>query len=160
MSWYKPEDAKKPVIPAGEYEASIVSAQHKTSKSGNHMCEVVFKVYTFKGEIALTDYLMPTAEMTWKIKSFAKALGAEQVFEAGDFDPVNYTNKMMRLLLEVKDDPKYGEQNRIKKYINVNEGTGPAAPTANATSVPTGVRRTAPATTAASSSLEADDIPF
>lgn len=158
-SWYDPKNGNKPVIPAGEYEAEIIGAEHTTSKQmGTPMVKVDLKVFTTDREEFISDYLVASATMTWKIKAFAKALSAEQQFDDGTFDPVNYYGRLVTVTLEVKEDPKYGQQNRIKKYAAVERAAVAVAQRATPASQQASRPATRPGAQVAP--IPSDDIPF
>lgn len=114
---YNPKDAERPVLEKGEYEATIVSAEHKTSKKGAPMCEVILKVYSPDGsETQVWDYLLP-GPGTWKIKSMAEALGQEALFADGTFDPANFIQRNLRVDIGIKPaSGGYAESNQIRDY--------------------------------------------
>jgi hypothetical protein len=112
---------KAGLIPDGEYDATIVSAEDKTSKSsGNPMIEVVVRVYVSGGQTAeITDWLMEA--MIWKMQHLSKAIGHD--FEAGNLDPSDVVDQNVRVKVTTQKDEKYGEQNRIGDYLGAASGT-------------------------------------
>lgn len=131
MSWYKAKDADVPLIPDGEYEATIVNAEHKVSrKTQIPMVELSLVVYAPDGEMKLRDFLL-SGDGTWKVKMFAEALNAGDEFAAQTFDPVNYVNKNVRVRVVTKpsSDPQYGPQNNVKKYEPSQMGSAARKPT-------------------------------
>ena len=154
--WYKPEDAKKPVWPEGDYEAVVETAEVFTSKKQNVGRKLTVKVYNGDSWILLSDYLFP-GEMAWRIENYAKAIGQAELFEAGDFDPVNFSGVNVRVKLAVKTSEQYGDQNNIKKYLPREAGAA-AAPAADPTNIPFAAR---PKLAVGSHKpLEDKDIPF
>lgn len=124
MSWYDPKDATE-TIPEGEYDAAIHFAEHGVSKSkGRPQCKVGITIYGPR-EIKVYDYLSPDA--VWKIKQFAVSLGKRDVFDSGDFNPVDYVNHNVRVKVKIEESDQYGDQNKIVKYLPpVDGGSAPA----------------------------------
>ena len=153
MKWYDPKDAET-TIPEGLYEATVIAAEHKTSSKGNPMCELQLVVYAGDREVKMKDWLV-AGSGTWKIKAFAEALNAGDEFRAQTFDPVNYTQKNLRVevITRKSNDPKYGDQNGVKDYQPTEMGAA-ANPAARPAPTPAAVRATA------HKPMTDDDIPF
>lgn len=140
MSWYNPEDATE-TIPEGEYDAVVKFAEHGVSKSkGRPQCKVGITIYGPR-EIKVYDYLSPDA--VWKIKQFAIAVGEREVFESGNFDPVKYTERNIRVKVKIEESDQYGDQNKIVKYLPSAQGSAPA-PGGKATNTPRSITSAQP----------------
>jgi len=80
-------------IPEGTYLARIISAEPKTSSSGNPMVEVVWEIQ--EGEFTgrkIWDYLVLTENSYWKVKRYCKRLlGLEsgEEFDTSDFEGID-----------------------------------------------------------------------
>lgn len=127
MIQYDPNDALA-CYPEGQYMATLQNAEETTSKAGNPMYKLEWKVYG-PGEASMTlfDYILMDGKMTWKLKRLADALGQSDAFKARKFDPAAWCGHNITLDLDVRDDPKYGEQNQIRNYIARDTATIPMA---------------------------------
>ena len=111
---YNPKDASQ-CLPAGEYQATIMKAVETQSKNGKDMLAFQFKIYGPGNRVAiLTEYIV--AEVLWKLKNIAKAVGQLAAFETGEFRESDYVGRNLAVALEVEESPEFGEQNRIKAY--------------------------------------------
>ena len=125
MSWYNPKDASS-AIPEGWYNAIIEDISAGTTKKGQPMQIVAFRVYGPR-EMVLKEYFH--AASLWKYKNLAKAFGKLAEFNAGQFDAANFRNKSLDVELAVEDSPEYGEQNRVKGFAPDGDQAGmPPAP--------------------------------
>lgn len=118
---YDPKDASN-VIAEGTYDASIRAVLTEKddgsplrTQAGDDMQKVVWTVYTDRGDRMLTEY-HAGGKMLWRYKKLAKALGAGDKFDKGEFNATDFIGENARLVIEVEDNPKYGEQNRITAY--------------------------------------------
>ena len=122
---FDPKDAEQ-VIPAGHYEAFVQSCEEKTSKNGNEMFEVRWKVYADEGrELIISDYIV-SPKMIWKLKKLCRLWGLMENFEAGSVSPEDILGNSA--MVEVKVDPPkggYDEKNSIKGYAPLPDGTTP-----------------------------------
>jgi hypothetical protein len=124
---YKAKDAAQ-TVPAGVYDASIKAytetkkdGSQMQTKSGDPMCMVTFEVYVGERTRLVSDYFS-AGSMLWKYKNLAKAIGKEDEFKAETFTAEDYIGENLQLELTVEDDEKYGEQNRIKKFMPKRAG--------------------------------------
>jgi len=125
---YNPEDAKRPVIDPGTYPATIVAATHKRSSTDKPMVELIFKVYTEEGERQLWDYMVCDPKAIWKLENLANALGQEDVFATGTFDPAKYVNHNVMVQVVIKKATgQYPESNSIKGYERKPSANAPSA---------------------------------
>lgn len=142
-------DSKEAIacLPAGDYEASLVSAVEGVSKSsGNPMLTVTWKVYSGSKETTLKDYISNPGTL-FKLKRIAKALGKEQDFASNTFDLTQHLLSSVLLTLEVEEDD-FGDKNTVKKYAPFSRAAAVAATAAKphpSSNLPTPT---------------ADDIPF
>lgn len=116
MSWnYNPKDASS-ALPEGQYPASLEACTEETSKQGNPMLKLVFKVYPSNGgERTIYDYIVNPSTI-FKLKGLAKALGRGVDFDNGSFYPGDYIGSNLDLYLTVQEDDVYGDKNQIGKY--------------------------------------------
>ena len=113
------------LLPDGEYDLAIMSAEDCLSKAQNEQIKLTLSHVDSKGrDHIIYDYL--TEKMMYKVKHFADATGMEALYEAGgyyapDVKAVKVRAKVGRQ--EAKDG--YPPKNVIKDYV---KGNG-AAPT-------------------------------
>lgn len=113
MSKFRYDPAKAvSCLPEGEYEATIDKAEETTSKAGNDMVVLELLVYDGSRSYRLKEHIVE--ENLWKLKKIAKAVGSEEAFASGEFNPSDYVGRNLRVALTVKEDEKYGDQNQIK----------------------------------------------
>lgn len=104
------------LVPAGRYEAEILNAELRTSKAGNEMLEITYRLTGPNGEPAvLKDYLVSTPRAQWKIKRFCKALGVE--YDRGEIDPDSLRGESITLEVALEEDAQTGrDRNTIADY--------------------------------------------
>jgi len=117
---YNPEDAVA-VFPEGDYPAILHNVMEKTSKAGNDMYELIFRVFNGDREMQIKDYIV-IPSFVWKLKRIAQAYGAEEEFQAGDFNPRKWVEKSLTVSLEVEKQEGFDERNVIKKYAPRHNG--------------------------------------
>lgn len=123
---------EREVFKPGEYSFMVVEAEEKTSKQGNAMIALKLKVYgEGTDDISVWDYI--TAKMTWKLKQLCLAIGMEEEFRSGDISPQQFVNRPGALFLDVETSEKYGQQNKVKKYVPLPKQEEPASPVQNET---------------------------
>ena len=128
MKWYDPKDARR-CFPEADYDAVVEKCEpHEAKSSGNHGRKLALRVYHGESSMVLTDYLMAGEKAAWKIKEFAKAIGQVEMFDTGEFDPMNFIGANVRVSLKIEDSSEYGEQNKIGKYLPPVAGAKPIAP--------------------------------
>lgn len=109
------------VAPEGEYDFEVMAAEEKLSKNGNNMIEVVLNVYRADGsKFALTDFLLATDKMAWKLRHFCESCGILDLYEKGELQAFHCRGLAGRAKLIQQDSTDYGLQNRVKDYV----GTG------------------------------------
>lgn len=118
---YKPKSeeqiAKERLIPDGIYDFEILEANDGCSKSGKDMITLKMRVYLPSGNsISLTDWLVATEEMSWKIRKFAESIGMLAEYETGELIADDMPGRSGKVQITSKDDPEYGPQNRVKGY--------------------------------------------
>lgn len=110
------------LIPKGDYQFEVVSAEDTTSKSGNDMIKLQLKVWDHEGrENTIYDYLLEA--MPKKLKHFAKHLGLIAKYEAGELLADDCIGKCGTLHLVIQEDKsgKYAPKNSVGDYIQKKE---------------------------------------
>lgn len=151
MSWYNPKEATM-CWPEGEYDAVVKKVEpHVGKESGTVGRKVTLELYNGGSKMTLSDYLMSGPKSTWKIREFAKAVNQKEMFDSGEFDPMNFAGVSVRVNLLVEDDPQYGEQNKVGRYLAPGGTAIPIKTPAAKTKTTAGVTHTA---------IDDGDIPF
>lgn len=121
---YNPDNASN-CVTAGDYEATLTKVvDDAQSKAGDRMCVLFWKVYAGASEIELKDYIVDKPGALWKMRSLANAAGQYERFKAKQFQPAELVGQNFTVTLDIKDSPKYGEQNQISNYAPLNRASG------------------------------------
>ena len=137
MPRYKPSDADKPLLPAGEYDATVKYAVEETSKSGNPMIKIILTVYGSGIEADVFDYLVSSPAVLYKVKNFCKSAGID--FDRGELNVEVCMEQNVRVKLKVEKQEGFEDRNAVADYVT---------------------RAKALAATGAPASKKDDDIPF
>ena len=106
------------IIEPGIYDFEVLDAQEKISKSGNPMIEMQIKVWDLHGkEKTITDYMVSTPKMLYKVKHFCDSVGLTQKYESGSFAPYDCIGKTGKLNLTIQKSNDYPDKNSIKDYV-------------------------------------------
>ena len=119
------------VLPEGIYDFSVMAGEDKFSHANNEMWKVTLKIFDGQGgHIQIFDYLVKTEKAYFKISQFCKATGLHDRLKAGDtISGKELKGLSGQLKLAIEKDETYGEQNRVKGYVVLdNQGTAPAQP--------------------------------
>lgn len=149
------------LLPAGEYDFEVSSAEAKQSKARNDMIELKINVFPADGgnPRKVKDWLM--AKMGFKLRHFCYATGLEQAYEEGTLTDINCQAVSGRLKLGIQDSD-YGKQNSVKDYVVSSTEPNPDDLPNDDPPPPLGVPagQTKRAQKAAAATGEDDDIPF
>lgn len=148
---YDPSAASKArLIDEGEYQATIVGAEEKLSKSsGKPMVQITFDVWMPDNSTRkFWEYV--TEGAIYKLKAIADAIGATDAFASGVFDPGTYLNQNLDIKIKHRADRQSGEMRaNIVEFLPSSLGkAAPAKPAKVAAGVP------------ADTTVTEDDIPF
>ncbi len=121
--------AEESMLPAGEYDFSVVSAVEKISRKSREagypdadMIEVSLTVFGPNGERRVKDWLMD--KVAYKIKHFAYAVGLGQDYENGGIDPHTLVGRCGKLILKQgKPNGDFAPRNEVKDYVVVGKET-------------------------------------
>lgn len=113
-------------VPAGEYKLQCVKAEAKSGEGKNGPWKGVSLLFDIPDEIsaALVSHMifLPNESQTEKQK--AQAVGQLKVFKEAfgfgpteTFRPHDLVGKEVWATLTVKDDPEYGAQNRVQRFV-------------------------------------------
>lgn len=155
------EEARGPVLPAGDYEFLVKGATEKTSAKGNDMIALTLTVYGPGGvETTVWDYLLEA--MGHKLLHFCEAADLVDDYNAGTLTADKCLNVHARCTLKI-DPPKgtYAEKNAVEDYMTLGSGT-PAAQRAvsSAARVLTGGAKPPKPAGDGYMPIAEDDIPF
>lgn len=79
-------EARFQLLKDGVYEAVVKKAEYQESKSGNPMFKLTLDVFDDKGTVFfITDYLVFTPQMMFKIKHFCDSADLKEEYESGRF---------------------------------------------------------------------------
>ena len=95
------EDARPDVAEAGEYAATIKSAEEKTSKNGNSMIELLWEL---ENGCTIFDYLVFTPKTATKVDSFLKSIGIAPE-KGAELDIVAEALEGKRAYIDVEIEP-------------------------------------------------------
>lgn len=127
---YDPDDANL-CWPEGEYDASLVKVEDKTSRvkadgsGGNPMQVLTWRCYHDSGqEQLISDYIVfPGA--TFKLRQLAVALGKVEEFEARTFQADDNIGCTVKAQLAIEKQDGYPDKNKIKKVKSAHAAVGP-----------------------------------
>lgn len=111
-------------VPEGVYDFEVIAAEDKRSSKGNDMIEVVLNIFKADGgSIQLTDYLIGTPKMAWKLRHFCDSVGILDVYESGQLNAYHCRGVAGQVRVVQEDDVKYGVQNKVRDYVCQEPGT-------------------------------------
>jgi len=116
------------LIPDGEYDAEIATAEETLSKSGKDMMKLSLKVWAGGGGPRIVfDYLV-VPETIWRLKQIAAAIGKLEQYNAGEIHTSDLKGASVRVSVKTQPDKtgKYEDRNVIARYLAAEAGTGPA----------------------------------
>lgn len=134
------------LLPAGEYDFTVMEAEEKQSKAGNDMIALKLFVYTPDGgERTIRDWIMAGSI---KLRQFCVATGLDHLYEQGVLTDQDCVGRSGRASVVIEEDKtgQYGPQNKVKVYLVAKAATKPT------------FKAAAPATTPAAA--ETEDTPF
>lgn len=127
----KDQESSFKVLPEGAYDFSVLHAEDKLSQANNEMWKLTLKIFDGNGgHIQIFDYLVKTEKAYFKISQFCKATGLHDRLKAGDDIGASELKGLSgQLKLGIENDDTYGEQNRVKGYVVLeNQGSAPPQP--------------------------------
>ena len=128
MFEFNPKEAEDKTficLPAGEYEAEIVNAENKVSKSsGKPMIELQMNCHATDGNtVRVFDYIVNPSSL-WKLKSICRCCGMD--FNEGKIDEQLLVGRRMSVKLKVRPaTDKYSEKNEVFAYLENITSTTP-----------------------------------
>jgi hypothetical protein len=113
------ELAKANLLPDGEYDFEILSAEHATSKkTGASMIKLKLGVFATDGRQAhVFDYLVPAMEH--KLRHFCDSTGLLPQYQSGSLTPDDCQGRSGKCKLVIREDKTntYPPKNEVKDYV-------------------------------------------
>lgn len=107
------------LIPEGEYNATIAEVEEGQSKGGNEMLTIKLRCYRDDNSVVLlTDYLVNTERMLFKLRHLCECAGILDIYERGELTPSDLEGKHVKVMVKV--DPAkdgYDAKNSVKDYV-------------------------------------------
>lgn len=103
------------LLPAGTYPFRVISAEEKTSKSGNEMIALKLGVFHGEREQWVFDYLLES--VAFKLRHFCAATGLMEKYEAGQIHACDLDAR--EGFVQIKIEPAKGDfqaKNVVKDY--------------------------------------------
>ena len=111
-------NSQRGLLKPGEVDFEVIKAREKLSKAGNHMIELMAKVWDKDGKTAnIFDYLLDS--QAWKIKHFWESVGLSENYPKGDMEVEALIGLGGKCVIVTQKDEtgKYGDQTKIKDYL-------------------------------------------
>jgi hypothetical protein len=120
---FKAEDASTGILPDGEYNFEVVSAEDTISKFNDEeeQIQLNLRIYHDGGVIFLNQWLSPSK--SWKIRQFAYAVGLIKQYEAEVLLAADCLDKAGKLKLGNYEDKSGTKRNSVFKYIESETST-------------------------------------
>ncbi len=122
------------LLPEGVYRFTVKGVEQTVSKTDNSMLKLRLAVYEEKGSSrTIVDYLVATDKMMFKLKHFCEAIGLEDKYAKGTFNPQDCVDRQGLALVSIQKGSakpdgtgNYPDKNQIKDYVPANEKAAPA----------------------------------
>lgn len=112
------------LIPDGEYDAEIASAEERQSKSGKDMLKLTLKVWAGTGGPRIVfDYIV-NPDSLWRLKQIAGVLGKKELFESGEMGASEIEGESVRVSIKTQKDKseKFGDRSVVARYLPLVAG--------------------------------------
>ncbi len=111
------ELALENLLPAGEYDFEVISAEDARSSKGNDMIKLKLRIFHDESERQVFDYLMEAVH--YKLKHFCDAADLAREYESGVLKASMCNGRAGRLRLAIEKDKtgQYSDKNAVKDYI-------------------------------------------
>ena len=138
--------------PVGIYNFEVLSAEDKTSKSGNEMIELSLLLFWDERTRLVTDYLLES--IAYKLRHAAVACGLESEYENGNLSAIDFVGRTGNLKLRVEKDKNglYADKNAVQDYI--------ASEISHTADMFEGKAKSSPSRVSAADAFIDDSIPF
>ncbi len=119
-----------PLLDDGVYDFEVMTANYRTSSTGNPMIELKLKVWDQAGkEYFVFDYLVATSKMMWKTKHFCDSVGLSKEYETKKFSENLCPGKSGKVSIifqsgkQKPDGTYYRDKNGVEDYVMTNSGS-------------------------------------
>lgn len=104
------------LLPAGEYDFTVVRAEDTKSKAGNDMIKVTIGIYQQNGtQRLMDDYLLES--VPHKLRHFAETIGLLAQYEMGQLGADELEGRAGRVKIRIKEQTDYPSKNEVKDYV-------------------------------------------
>lgn len=125
---FDPKLADANLLPEDWYDALIVYANEQTSKKGNPMLMIGFRIYDHAGTQPIIDryFVLNTPSGLTGLRKLCRAVGLDQAFSQGDMDASLLQGKSVRTLVKIQEDEtgQYDSKNVCAAFEPPGPGTG------------------------------------
>jgi hypothetical protein len=106
------------LLPDGTYRFTVRNALETVSKEkGNPMVRVDLEIYGHDGGSSLmSDYLVASDKMAWKIKHFCDTLGLLEQYQKGNLEAQNLIRLEGYAQVVTEKRSEYPARNKVKDY--------------------------------------------
>ena len=117
---FKAEDARTGILPVGEYDFEVVTAEDTVSKfnDGEEQIQLNLRIYHDGGVVFLNQWLSPSK--SWKIRQFAYAVGLVKQYEAEVLMAADCLDKAGKVKLGQYEDKTGTMRNSVFKYLETD----------------------------------------
>lgn len=123
------------LLPEGVYPFQVKAVEQLVSKTGNSMLKIRLSVLEKDGSSrTIFDYLVATDQMIFKLKHFCEAIGLEDKYSKGCFEPQDCLERSGSAFISVQKGSakpdgsgNYPDKNQVKDYVKANEVAKPKA---------------------------------
>lgn len=121
------------LLPDGIYPFVVKAVEPQVSKSSIPMLKVKIVVVASDTDFrTIFDYLLTTEQMMFKLKHFCEAIGIEDKYNKGGFEPSDCIERSGKVKIGIqkgaaKDDGSgfYPDKNTVKDYMKSEEVNSP-----------------------------------
>lgn len=117
------------LLDPGIYNFEVLTADYKTSSTGNPMIALKLRVWGNDGKDYLVyDYLVATNKMMWKTKHFCDSVGLDKIYASSNFNEALCPGKSGKALISLKignkkpDGTSYADKNAVDDYVMTDKG--------------------------------------
>ena len=118
---FKAEDARTGILPVGEYNFEVVTAEDTVSKfnDGEEQIQLNLRIYHGGGGVFLNQWLSSPSK-SWKIRQFAYAVGLVKQYDAEVLMAADCLDKAGKLKLGQYEDKTGTMRNSVFKYLETD----------------------------------------
>lgn len=99
----------------GHYQFVVSHAVESTTKGGDPMIKIEIEIKQNEKTHVLRDYVVIVPKMLWRLKQLCQCVGID--YNKGQISDAELIGKKGEVEVILQDDPDYGTQNRIARYV-------------------------------------------